>query len=82
MIDPNALSVALVVLVAGGVLLWRIPGPCTCEKCAFHTNEARMAREAKRADQHRDRHRIWTQVPWEDDRCAQCRLGHTDDKLD
>lgn len=50
----QVLQAALVVVGALAVVLWRLPGPCVCEKCAFHTNERRMA--ALRREEERQAH--------------------------
>ena len=54
---------------------------CTCEKCGFHTNEARMKRERTRAMDHKASHASYGRLlPWGDEKCGQCRAGHADDK--
>lgn len=47
MIAVEALSYAVVVAACCAYLLWLIPGPCKCPKCAFHTNELNVARLKK-----------------------------------
>lgn len=75
----DLLSIALVVAMAGSVLLNKLPGPCQCEKCGFHVNERRMDAERERASRHRTLHFNYPHIPWGDERCMQCKLGHEDD---
>jgi hypothetical protein len=56
--DPvTFLQGALVLTGALTLLLWRIPGPCVCEKCAFHVNEVRMERARQRDLEHEYAHK-------------------------
>lgn len=42
MTELDICHIALVIVGGLTILLWALPGPCVCEKCAFHTNERRM----------------------------------------
>lgn len=54
---------------------------CSCEKCGFHQNEARLKREKNRAQMHRANHAWWRgTIPWGSDKCPDCRKGHEDDR--
>jgi len=44
------LQMAVIFMSAFTALLWLLPAPCKCEKCAFHTNERRVAK-LKRAEE-------------------------------
>lgn len=54
---------------------------CSCEKCGFHVNEARLKREKARASHHRANHAWWRgTIPWGSPNCPDCRKGHEDDR--
>lgn len=56
----EALDICHIALAAVGaltVILWLIPGPCVCEKCAFHTNERRMAKVRQAELEHDTAHK-------------------------
>lgn len=40
--ELDTLRIMLVVMTLGTLAIGFMPGPCRCEKCAFHTNERRM----------------------------------------
>lgn len=52
---------------------------CTCEKCGFHVNEARLNREKDRARRHRALHAGYA-LKWGSPNCPDCRSGHEDDR--
>lgn len=57
--------------------------PCSCEKCGFHVNEARVSREKERERVRRVRHRSfhgWSGEDWGSEACPDCREGHGDDR--
>lgn len=58
MTPVEALTYAVVMAAACSYLLWLLPGPCKCEKCAFHVNERRVARLAKDEAQREEVHNI------------------------
>lgn len=77
--DPYTLAALISAIVGGAALLWLIPHPCRCEHCAFHTQKRKAEQEKARARQHKMLHHTYN-IPWGDATCAQCRLGHEDDR--
>lgn len=53
----TVLQIALVFVGALAVILWMLPSPCSCEKCAFHVNEKRMERARQAEAQHDIQHK-------------------------
>jgi len=74
------LTIAIAAMMVLAIILAALPKECICEHCAYHRHERSAAREAKRAADHVRRHELWPQVPWGDQRCAQCKLGFETDR--
>lgn len=47
----------VLLVVAATVLLWRLPSPCGCEKCAFHVHERAQRRLQKLEREHDTAHK-------------------------